>query len=231
MIPLRDTVPNRRIPVLTWILILVNAAVFLWELSLGAGLEARITTYGFIPARFFAVSSHAGLIERFLPVLTSMFFHGGWLHLIGNMLYLFIFGDNVEDTFGHVLYLLFYLGCGTVSALVQSFAAPGSSTPMVGASGAIAGILGAYFVLFPNARVVTLIPIFIFFQIIEIPAFFFLLFWFLLQFLSGALTISSAPVDGGVAFWAHVGGFATGLGVSLLYRIGSAAKGSGRSYR
>lgn len=229
MIPLRDTIPSRRTPFVIWLLVALNVGVFVWELSLGPGLDSQIHVFGFIPARFFDVSfSHSGAAERFLPLLTSMFFHGGWLHLIGNMLYLFIFGDNVEDALGHAPFLSFYLGCGAVSALAQGFTAPDSTAPMVGASGAVAGVLGAYFVLFPRARVLTLVPLAIFLQVIEIPAFFFLLFWFFLQFLSGALTISSAPGEGGVAFWAHVGGFVAGLAVSLLFRIGTAVRGSAR---
>src|SRR5262249_55725041 len=136
------------------------------------------------------------------------------------------FGDNVEDALGHVLFLVFYLASGVVSALTQGLAAPSSITPMVGASGAIAGVLGAYFVLYPHARVLTLVPIFIFIRVVDIPAFFFPLFWFLLQFASGALaSVSDAPGGGGVAWWAHVGGFATGLVVGLVVRAAGALKG------
>lgn len=229
MIPIRDTIPSRRIPVLTWALIAANVLVFFWELSLGPSGERRILDLAFVPAHFFGHGgAGSGAPWHALPVFTSMFLHGGWLHLIGNMLYLFIFGDNVEDSLGHAPFLIFYAACGGVSALVQGLAAPGSTAPMVGASGAIAGVLGAYFVFFPTARVLTLIPIFVFFQIFEIPAFFFLLFWFLLQFASGAFSIGTASAaQGGVAWWAHVGGFATGLTVALIVRVYRAVSGSG----
>jgi membrane associated rhomboid family serine protease len=160
------------------------------------------------------------IVASFVPIFTSMFLHGGWLHLIGNMWSLFIFGDNVEDTFGHGRFLLFYLGCGVVAAMAQLAMAPHSTLPMVGASGAIAGVMGAYFTLFPHARVLTLVPI-IFFVVIEIPAYVFLGLWFLLQFLSGTVAIgvsgAAEEIRGGVAFWAHIGGFATGFLVVLLF--------------
>ena len=224
MIPLRDTIPSKRLPVLTWVLIAANIVVFAWELSLGATNAGSALTYAFVPARFFARHPGGlGAVQPFFPLVSSMFLHGGWLHLVGHMLYLFIFGDNVEDALGHVSYALFYLLCGVVAALAQAFAAPHSTVPMIGASGAIAGVLGAYFVLYPGARVLTLVPFFVFFQILEVPAFFFLLFWFLLQFASGALSIgSAAALQGGVAWWAHVGGFATGLLVALAVRVGRA---------
>src|SRR5213083_2295023 len=174
MIPLRDTVPSRTVPLVNWLLIAANVAVFFWQFSLGPGGERQMLAYAFVPARFFGHEHVVRAAPRLLPLLSSMFLHGGWLHLLGNMLYLFIFGDNVEDSLGHLPYVVFYGACGVVSALAQGFAAPFSHTPMVGASCAIAAVLGAYFVFFPAARVVTLIPIFIFFPIVEIPAFFFL---------------------------------------------------------
>jgi membrane associated rhomboid family serine protease len=230
VIPLRDTVPRRRVPLVTWLLIALNAAVFLWELSLGARSGTSLATWGFVPARFLAHApgGAADLPARLLPLVTSMFLHAGWLHLLGNMLYLHIFGDNVEDALGHLPFLGFYLLSGAASALVQALAAPSSEIPMVGASGAIAGVLGAYFVLYPNARVVTLLPLVVFIRIVEVPSFFFLLFWFLLQFLSGAISLGSASAaQGGVAWWAHVGGFAAGLALGLLVRVSRAA-GRGR---
>src|SRR5262249_8758809 len=148
---------------------------------------------------------HLDAFSRLLPLLTSQFLHGGWLHLAGNMLFLAIFGDNVEDALGHVLYLVFYLLCGAAACLTQGFAQPASTVPMVGASGAIAGVLGAFFLLFPAARVLTLLILFVFFPVVEIPAFFFLLYWFLLQFVSGAGLFGLAGAGGdGVAWWAHV---------------------------
>jgi membrane associated rhomboid family serine protease len=226
MIPLRDTIPSKKRPFFTWTLIALNIAVFVWEMSLGPGGESAILQHAFVPARFFGAVRHApGGLARVLPVFSSMFLHGGWLHLLGNMLYLYIFGDNVEDAFGHGPFLVFYFVCGSVSALSQGLVDPRSTVPMVGASGAVAGVLGAYFVLYPHARVLTLVPIFIFFQLMEIPAFFFLLFWFLLQFVSGALSSGLGGAgEGGVAFWAHVGGFAVGLFVALIVRIARASK-------
>lgn len=154
-----------------------------------------------------------------------MFLHGGWLHVIGNMLYLYIFGDNVEDILGHGRYLAFYLACGTASFLVQILLQANSMVPNVGASGAIAGVLGAYILLFPRARVVTLVPIFIFFTVVEIPAFIFLGIWFLIQFASGAMTLGrTTALSGGVAWWAHIGGFLVGM--FLLKLMG--ARGTGR---
>lgn len=231
MIPLRDTIPSKRVPLFTYSLIAINLAIFIWELSLGPGGEGAILAYAFVPARVFGSTSAEGApLGPYLSIFSSMFLHGGWLHLLGNMLYLFIFGDNVEDAFGHVGFLAFYLVCGVLSALTQGLFDPFSKVPMVGASGAVAGVLGAYFVLYPNARVLTLIPIFIFIQMVEIPAFFFLLFWFLFQFVSGALSSGIGASDqGGIAFWAHVGGFAAGLLVALAVRVSRAARSGARS--
>ncbi|PWT91234.1 MAG: rhomboid family intramembrane serine protease, partial [Acidobacteria bacterium] len=151
----------------------------------------------------------------FLPIFSSMFLHGGWLHVLGNMWFLYIFGDNVEDRVGHVGYIFFYLLCGICAALTQTLLSPHSAVPMVGASGAIAGILGAYFLLFPSARILTLVPIFIFIQLIEIPAFVFLIIWFLLQFLM--MTPAQAG-EGGVAFLAHIGGFIAGMVLIFFFK-------------
>ena len=209
MIPLRDVIPTRTTPFVTVAIIVVNAVVFLYELSLGPGANDFILYFGLVPAAF-----------SWLTVFTSMFVHGGFLHVAGNMLYLWIFGDNVEDQMGHGRFLLFYLACGTVAAVAQTMMAPDSSVPMVGASGAIAGVMGAYFVLYPRSRIVTLVPIFIFLQLIEVPAIFFLGIWFLMQFLNGvgSIATSTSQPTGGVAFWAHVAGFATGIGGILVFR-------------
>jgi len=145
-----------------------------------------------------------------------MFLHGGWLHLLGNMLYLWIFGDNVEDRLGHGRFILFYLLCGVAAALAQIYVSPTSKTPMIGASGAIAGVLGAYLLLFPQSRVLALIPIAFFLQVVEIPAFVFLLFWFFMQFLSGAVAITAYMTEG-VAWWAHIGGFVSGMALGYLF--------------
>ena len=174
MIPLRDVIPSRTAPVVTVTLIGINILAFLLQMAQGPETEAFVRTWGLVPAMF-----------SWVTVFTSMFLHGGLFHLGGNMLYLWIFGDNVEDRLGHGRFLLFYLLCGVAAAVAQSMILPESRVPMVGASGAIAGIMGAYFVLYPRSRIVTLVPIFIFFQIVEIPAIFFLGLWFVLQFLSG----------------------------------------------
>ena len=210
MIPLRDIIPSRTTPFVTILLIAINVLVFLFQLSLGKGVEDFVRTWGVVPASFSIAS-----------LFTSMFLHGGILHVAGNMLYLWIFGDNVEDRMGHGRFIVFYLGCGVAAALAQIYVDPSSSIPMVGASGAIAGVMGAYFVLYPHSRIVTLVPIFIFIQIIEVPAIFFLGIWFLMQFLSGVGSIATAAdgASGGIAFWAHAAGFIAGLvGVMVFKR-------------
>jgi len=210
MIPLRDVIPSRTTPVVTIAIIVVNAVVFLYEFSLGPDVNQFIIAYGLIPSAF-----------SWATLLASMFLHGGFLHFAGNMLYLWIFGDNVEDRMGHGRFLTFYLLCGTAAALAQTIMSPDSVVPMVGASGAIAGVMGAYFVMYPHSRIVTLVPIFLFIQLIEIPAIFFLGIWFVMQFLSGVGSIATAASRqpaGGVAFWAHVAGFAAGVGGVFLFR-------------
>jgi membrane associated rhomboid family serine protease len=210
MIPLRDIIPSRTTPFVTISLIGLNTLVFVYELALGPGVDPFVATYALVPARF-----------AWTAVFTSMFLHGGVLHFAGNMLYLWIFGDNVEDRMGHGRFLVFYLLCGAAAAMAQMAADPGSTVPMVGASGAIAGVMGAYFVLYPRSRILTLVPIFFFIQLIEVPAIFFLGIWFVMQFLSGVGSIASAAGErgGGVAFWAHVAGFAAGLaGVGVFRR-------------
>lgn len=215
MIPLRDRNPSGRFPLVTILLIIANAAVFIYQLSLGAKLPPFFYRYALIPAHIFSLGEAPGITPgvHFFPFLTSMFLHGGWLHVIGNMWYLWIFGDNVEDRLGHGRFLLFYVVCGIGAAAAHVMLNPHSTVPCVGASGAIAGVLGAYFISFPFARVVTLVPIFFFFTVIEIPAVIILLFWFVLQFFSGTLSIMTAAQtgSGGVAWWAHVGGFVFGM--------------------
>ena len=210
MIPLRDIIPSRTTPVVTIAVITINVLVFLYELSLGRAVDAFTLYWGLVPAAF-----------SWVTVLTSMFLHGGFLHIAGNMLYLWIFGDNVEDRMGHGRFLVFYLLCGVAAALAQTITAPDSVIPMVGASGAIAGVMGAYFVLYPKSRIVTLIPIFFFFQVIEVPAILFLGIWFLMQFLSGLgsiVSVAGGSTGGGVAFWAHVAGFVAGLSGVVVFR-------------
>jgi membrane associated rhomboid family serine protease len=217
MIPLRDNIPSRTFPFINYTIIALNTLVFLFELKLagmpleGGGrlLEGFIYKFGVVPERFFA-----DVFAQIPTVFSSMFIHGGWTHFIGNMLYLYIFGDNVEDNFGHMRYAVIYLLCGAVAALLQSALSAGSSMPMIGASGAIAGVLGSYIFLYPRARIETLVFFGFFIRVIEIPALIYLGFWFVMQAMSGTLTLASASASGheigGVAFWAHVGGFAAG---------------------
>ena len=211
MIPLKDRNPSRTFPFINYLLIAANAAVFLYELSLGQQLDGFIIKYGLISHRYFYdLEHHIHLLTRYVPFFSSMFLHGGWMHIIGNMWFLFIFGDNVEDRLGHGNYLAFYLLSGLAAAIVQLLSSVGSSVPTIGASGAISGVLGAYLVMFPRAKVVTLLPIFFFFDIIDISAFLFIGFWFLIQFVSGLQAVG-IDTSGGIAWWAHVGGFVSGI--------------------
>ena len=219
MIPIRDTIPSRSFPVVSVTLIVINTIVFLFEMSLGRSLEFVMDRYALVPAKLASLFEDGSQpVRAVAPVFTSMFLNAGWIHLIGNMLYLWIFADNVEDKMGRVRFVLFYFLCGAGAAALHVIMSPTSETPTVGASGAIAGVLGAYFLLFPRARVLTLFPIFFFIQFIEVPAYFFLGFWFLMQFFSGALSIGIEPSGGGVAWWAHVGGFVTGMTLVFPFR-------------
>jgi membrane associated rhomboid family serine protease len=209
MIPLRDNIPSTSVPFLNYAIMSLCVLVFFLEMSMGRELEEFFQAFGFVPRNFSLHLGHGNALGAILPIFTSMFLHGGWFHLLGNMWTLFIFGDNVEDTLGHVKFLLLYLVSGAAACFAQLLSSPYSSMPMVGASGAIAGIMGAYFALFPGGRILTLIPV-LFFVIIEIPAYVFLGIWFLLQFFFGTFSILGAATEGGVAFWAHVGGFITG---------------------
>ena len=206
MIPLRDTIRSRRFPVITWLIILANAAAFYYELRIDpSALNRFIQTWGLVPAQFWAE-----LQTTWLTLFSAMFLHGGWLHIVSNMWVLFIFGDNVEDRMGSGGYLVFYLLSGVAAGLLQAFLLPDSSAPMIGASGAIAGVLGAYLILYPRARILSLVPIVFIFTLIEIPAPIFLLFWFASQLFSGVLSLSGAS-GSGIAWWAHIGGFTFGL--------------------
>jgi membrane associated rhomboid family serine protease len=199
-------------------IIVLNVAVFLWEVLLGPSLPMVLDRFGLVPARFLEFRDPADPWS-YIPIFSSMFLHGGWMHVGGNMLYLWIFGDNVEDRLGHFRYLFFYLACGVAAAMTQVFFAQDMKTPMIGASGAIAGVLGAYFVLYPRARVLTFLPIFIFGWFVEIPAVLYLGLWFALQLLRGATELGTAAAHtGGVAWWAHAGGFALGVLVGVLAR-------------
>jgi len=221
MIPLKDMTPRRSFPAMTLLLIFVNVAVFLYQVSLSprAG-DALVRTLGLVPARMqFALAGahHVTLAQAFVPLFTCMFLHGGWMHIIGNMWFLWIFGGNVEDRFGSFPYLIFYLVCGLASGISQAIFSWGSNIPSIGASGAISGVLGAYLVFFPGSRILTLVPLFIIWFTARIPAFIFILLWFMVQFLSGIGTLAMANA-GGVAWWAHVGGFLTGLLIAMAWR-------------
>ena len=212
MIPLRDDNPTTIQPVVTIILIVLCALIFLWQLSLGSrGFEAAVMSLGVIPATLLGgktLPPELALVPPTLTVFTSMFLHGGWMHLIGNMLYLWIFGNNVEDAMGHVRFVIFYLLCGVAAVFAQSLPNVASTVPMIGASGAISGVLGAYLLLYPHARVLVLLPLGFYTQLVHLPAMAVLGFWFVLQLISTAL---SDPQAGGVAFGAHIGGFIAGM--------------------
>jgi rhomboid family protein len=220
MFPLRDSIPSFRRPVVNVTIIAACTAVFLFELTLGPNLEGFLRTYAFVPVRLFHPAAfEVGLAFNLESLFFSMFLHGGWFHIIGNMWFLWVFGDNVEDVLGHGRYLLFYFYCGFVAALGQAIVAPMSPVPMIGASGAIAGVLGAYLVMFPWARVKTLIFLGFFITMAELPAALFLVLWFVVQFFSGTLSLAAAGgARGGVAFWAHIGGFVAGVSVAFFLR-------------
>jgi len=213
MLPLRDDIPSQRYPIVTISLIVVNVLVFLRELRLGPDLEAMLTDYALIPANY---SNGGPSLALFVPFFSSMFLHGGWIHLIGNMWTLWIFGDNVEDRLGHGRYLLLYLVAGLAAGLLHVFTNFGSTLPTIGASGAVAGVMGSYFRFYPHAHVETIIPPFFLGPIFQLPAVVFLGWWLLLQFFNGSLSLVNSREAGGVAWWAHVGGFLFGIGVSLL---------------
>ena len=213
MFPFRDNIPSRSFPLITVLLILINILAFFYELTLGRGLQPFLVRYGVVPALVAGwPESDLPLSAVLIPFITSMFLHGGWLHLIGNMWYLWIFGDNIEDRLGHFTFLLFYVLCGVGAGIVHTVLNYDTVLPSVGASGAIAGVLGAYMLSYPFAKVLTLVPIFIFVQVIEIPAIIVLGFWFVMQFFYGTAAMATTSAsEGGVAWWAHVGGFVIGI--------------------
>ncbi|HEY9722180.1 MAG TPA: rhomboid family intramembrane serine protease [Oscillatoriaceae cyanobacterium] len=225
MIPLRDENPSYSTPWVNYALIAINVLVFLYEISLGQhALLHFLASYAVVPRHLLGAvgqveHGHAVAPSAFVPVVTSMFMHAGWLHIAGNMLFLWIFGDNVEDRMGHVPYACFYLLAGIVAAVAQALSAPMSTLPSLGASGAIGGVLGAYIVLYPAARVFTLIFLGIFITTARIPAWVFLGIWFVLQSVQGLLTVGARTANqGGVAFWAHIGGFLFGLAVGFVLK-------------
>jgi membrane associated rhomboid family serine protease len=220
-LPLKDLNPTERFPFVTVALIVINAAVFLYEVSLGPHLQAFITSWGVVPYEITRFSDVIGIDPETsmvhsegppivqLTLITSMFIHGGWMHIIGNMLYLWIFGNNIEDILGPARFLLFYIACGLVAAFAQILPHPNSTIPMVGASGAVAGVLGAYLIAYPRARVLTLVFLFVFVRVVMMPAGVLLAFWFLLQTFSGVASLGVR--GGGVAWFAHIGGFLAGI--------------------
>jgi membrane associated rhomboid family serine protease len=230
MIPLRDSSTKRRFTPINTLLIFANLAVFAYEFSLGPRVEGFVRRYAMIPAQVGAslevfhwaagpdVPSPG--LRPLLTLVTSMFVHGGVLHVAGNMLYLFIFGAAVEWRLGSLRFLIFYLAAGTAAALATISIAPQSEIPVIGASGAIAGVLGAYFIFYPRGRITTILPVFIFIQVIEVPAVIYLLLWFAVQLYAGLMGGSQGAIAGGVAWWAHIGGFLFGIALGpLLARI------------
>lgn len=222
-LPLKDLNPTQRFPFVTVALIASNVAVFVYELLLGRGIEGFITAYGMTPYEITHAVDLIGSVGElplvhapgppfvYLTVLTSMFIHGGFLHILGNMLYLWIFGNNIEDLLGPLRFLLFYIVCGVVAALSHVLTDPGSIVPTVGASGAVAGVLGAYLIVHPRARVLTLVFLGIFIRPMLVPAALVLIFWFVLQIFSGFLSLGAGALGGGVAWFAHIGGFVAGM--------------------
>lgn len=220
MIPLRDTLPSFRVAWVTRALLAANVFAFAWELHQGRALESSIYRLAVVPGHW-GLAAPADLLAwpgLFVSLITSQFLHGDFLHLGGNMLYLWIFADNVEDRLGHARFLALYLLSGVAAAVTQIAVAPMSRVPMVGASGAIAGVLGAYLLMFPKARILTLVPMGFVLETVELPAIAFLGFWFLLQWLSGVASIGQVADVGGVAFWAHIGGFLSGMIFAVALR-------------
>ena len=219
MFPIRDTVPNRSFPATTWLIIILCGIVFLFETTLKQkALERFIVFFGIVPVEYTKHHRHGLTLTDYLSFLTTLFLHGGWLHFLGNMWFLKIFGSKVEDRMGHSRFLVFYLVSGILASLFYIYFSPKSSMPVIGASGAIAGVMGAYYVMFPRARILTFIPIFIFPLFIEVSAFFFLGWWFLLQLFSGTVTLVLPKTWGEVAWWGHIGGFIAGIVLVHFFR-------------
>ncbi|MBF0390114.1 MAG: rhomboid family intramembrane serine protease [Desulfamplus sp.] len=215
MIPIRDTISSSTIPVVTYSIIGLNTILYLWQISMGADIDPFIYIYGFVPAKLTVpeISAYFSLSDMLFSTISYMFLHGGFWHFIGNMWFLYIFGDNVEEYLGTIRFVGFYLICGIASALLHFFLNPLSAIPTIGASGAIAGVMGAYFILYPKAKIFTLIPIIIIPWFVDIPAFIFLGFWFLMQFYNA----TGSGGASGIAWWAHVGGFIAGIVMVKLW--------------
>jgi len=229
MIPLYDDVFRRKTPVFTWLIILINLGVLLYQLSMSAPeLNSFIFEFGFTPrnlALFIAGQSEQAAVEALRPLLTSQFLHGGWMHLFGNMWILWLFGDNIEDRLGHLPFIFFYLISGIIAGMTQFAIDPASPVPAIGASGAVAGVMGAYFYLFPRARVMTLLPLLWIPFFFRVPAFIYIGIWFISQILMGfADLLGPAQTGGGVAWWAHIGGFIFGILAVMVCRLKSAPR-------
>jgi|SRR5215471_6297584 len=229
MFPLKDDIPSRTTPFVTIALIAVNVIVFLYQTSLQLSAdphaaragEAFVLEFGAVPCRLVGLCVVTDAFPHpFVTVLTSMFLHGGLLHVAGNMLYLWIFGDNVEDTFGHARFLLFYLVSGIAAAAAQVAASPASSVPMIGASGAVSGVLGAYMLLFPHATILTLVTFVFFIRLVHVPALIVIGLWIVVQFVNGLVAFNPRGGEGGVAWFAHIGGFVAGIALLLIVRPG-----------
>jgi hypothetical protein len=221
MLPLKDDIPSRQFPAITLVLIGLNGILFLLELAVGPALDEWLLFLGVIPARYMVpeVAQLFSLGEKVLPLFSSMFLHGGWIHLIGNMWILWIFGDNVEDRLGRFRYAFLYLIGGVVAALVHIYTNPASTLPTIGASGAVAAVMGGYFLLYPRANVAMIVPPFFLGPIFVVPAVLFLGFWFILQFFNGTLSLMSSSQVGGIAWWAHAGGFVFGALLCSVLRV------------
>lgn len=220
MLPLKSETPRNSFPLIVLLLIIANIFIFLHEISLGKALEAFINQYGAIPSKM--LSEKTDFFTRFYPLITSIFLHGSWMHLIGNMWFLWIFAGSIEDRIGHFRFIIFYLACGIAGTLAHIHTNPASNIPTIGASGAISGILGAYFILYPFARILAAVPIFFFIYFVKVPAFFFLGLWFLIQFFSGTSPITAEEsAAGAVAWWAHIGGFTAGIILTPFFLIGA----------
>ena len=242
MIPLKDNIPSRSSPVVNYAILVLCGLSFANQLAAGRGSQDIVERYGMVPARLTAPDRPVVVRERavvrrgpflfrepverelaeppfspYLTLITCMFLHGGWMHFFGNMLFLYIFGDNVEDRMGHLGYAVFYVLAGILAGLVHLFSDPASPVPTIGASGAIAGVMGAYFFLYPNARVLTIVPVFFMLEFVVLPAWVMLGFWFIIQLFQGTLA-AATPGAGGVAWWAHVGGFAAGAVIVVVLR-------------
>lgn len=222
MIPLKNLNPRTTVPVITFVLIGANILVFLYQLSLSPHAAERfIMTYGVVPRNLQLAfgTGNTSLSDALLPFFTSMFLHGGWLHIIGNMWFLWIFGPDVEEQLGHAWYLGFYLLCGIGSGIAQAAFSWGTRVPAIGASGAISGVLGAFILFYPASRILTLVPLFIIWFTTRLPAWLFIALWFVVQFFSGVSSLgSSAAANGGVAWWAHIGGFLLGIALAFPKR-------------